>query len=264
MDVTELTLKPTVFNHSDIENLSAQLSFDFLNPYQVITGDLGIGAGEEYGNWTYFYAPEDLDNGYGAWEFGVKHLKLETYLKPMVCLENTRNIAPLTEGTEIGVKSNWVTPGDYPNQLDIATSQFTSWYGHTAYAGFAFEYLGNTLYGWFEITVSADGGYYVVNRFAYNEKPGEPIFAGKIDPSAIHNPGLQAVSLSPNPVSDLLHITAPEHTHISVYGINGTKVWSGVMTTGQTDVSVSYWEKGFYFVHLSKDGVNVVQKIMVK
>ena len=36
------------------------------------------------------------------------------------------------------------------------------------------------------------------------------------------------------------------------------------MTTGQTDVSVSYWEKGFYFVHLSKDGVNVVQKIMVK
>ena len=264
MDVTELTLKPTVFNHSDIENLSAQLSFDFLNPYQVIIGDLGIGAGEEYGNWTYFYAPEDLDNGYGAWEFGVKHLKLETYLKPMVCLENTRNIAPLTEGTEIGVKSNWVTPGDYPNQLDIATSQFTSWYGRTAYAGFAFEYLGNTLYGWFEITVSADGGYYVVNRFAYNEKPGEPIFAGKTGPNAIHNPGLQAVSLSPNPVSDLLHITAPEHTHISVYGINGTKVWSGVMTTGQTDVSVSYWEKGFYFVHLSKDGVNVVQKIMVK
>lgn len=41
MDVTELTLKPTVFNHSDIENLSAQLSFDFLNPYQVIIGDLG-------------------------------------------------------------------------------------------------------------------------------------------------------------------------------------------------------------------------------
>ena len=59
-------------------------------------------------------APEDLDNGYGAWEFGVKHLKLETYLKPMVCLENTRNIAPLTEGTEIGVNPTGLLPEIIP------------------------------------------------------------------------------------------------------------------------------------------------------
>ena len=48
----------------------------------------------------------------------------------MVCLENTRNIAPLAEGTEIGVKSNWVTPGDYPDQLDITTSH-TMYYLNT-------------------------------------------------------------------------------------------------------------------------------------
>ena len=244
MDVTELTLKPTVFNHSDIENLSAQLSFDFLNPYQIITGDLGIGAGEEYGNWTYFYAPEDLDNGYGAWEFGVKHLKLETYLKPMVCLENTRNIAPLTEGTEIGVKSNWVTPGDYPDQLDIATRKFTDWRGKTAYAGLSFEYLGKTLYGWFEITVSEDGSYFTVNEFGYNQNPGKSILAGErpVSNESIKFDEMQTLAF-PNPVSDMLNIVASENTQVAVYNISGTMIWNDFMTVGQITIPVSGWQK---------------------
>ena len=66
-------------------------------------------------------------------------------MKPMVCLSNTRNIAPLAKGTIIGGNSNWVIPGTYPDQLDIATREYTDWCGKTAYAGFCFEYLGKDL-----------------------------------------------------------------------------------------------------------------------
>ncbi len=268
-DITmaSLTVKPEVFTKGDISNLSTSIEFRFLDPYKIVVGTVGVGAGGSYGAWTNFTIPDVLTyaTGYGAWEYATKHLKLETYMKPMVCIKDTRNIEPLVEGTEIGPNSNWVVPGEYPDQLDIATRKFTDWRGKTAYAGLSFEYLGKTLYGWFEITVSEDGSYFTVNEFGYNQNPGKSILAGErpVSNESIKFDEMQTLAF-PNPVSDMLNIVASENTQIAVYNISGTMIWNDFMTVGQITIPVSNWARGIYFVHLSKDGLTTVKKIMVK
>ena len=262
-----MTVKPEVFTKDDISNLSTSIEFRFLDPYKIVVGTVGVGAGGSYGAWTNFTIPDVLTyaTGYGAWEYATKHLKLETYMKPMVCIKDTRNIEPLMEGTEIGPNSNWVVPGDYPDQLDIATRKFTDWRGKTAYAGLSFEYLGKTLYGWFEITVSEDGSYFTVNEFGYNQNPGKSILAGErpVSNESIKFDEMQTLAF-PNPVSDMLNIVASENTQVAVYNISGTMIWNDFMTVGQITIPVSGWARGVYFVHLSKDGLTTVKKIMVK
>ena len=268
LDISELTLEPMIFTHTDISNLSLQLTFNFLDSYKIIVEDLQIGAGADYGSWTYFTAPIVSENAYGAWEFAARHLKLETYMKPMVCLSNTRNIAPLAKGTIIGGNSNWVIPGTYPDQLDIATREYTDWCGKTAYAGFCFEYLGKDLYGWFEITVAEDGSYFTIDKYGYNENPGQSILAGEAKGDG--GTGLQkdveldGILLSPNPVHEQLSVMAPANTRIMIYNASGMIVWNGTMENDQTIIPVSSWDKGFYFVRLSKNGINVVEKIIVR
>lgn len=259
-----LTLKPEIFTKSDISNRTVSINYQFLNDYQVIKGNLGVSAGGSYGNWVNFSIPEVAEYGYGAWEFNPNHLKIETYGKPMVCLPGTRNIAPLEKGTVIGSNSNWVEPGDYPDQLDLATSKFTDWRGKTAYAGLAVEYLGNTLYGWFEIAVAADGSSFTINSFGYNQKPGAEIKAGEDGTSIAQKPELEGAFVSPNPVSDQLNVIAPENTKVSVYNITGTLVWNDFVTVGQITIPVYDWARGVYFVHMSKEGLNTVKKIIVK
>lgn len=261
-----LTLKPEIFTKPDISNLFISINFQFLDEYKIITGNINVSAGGNYGEWVNFGIPVVAVYGYGAWEFGAKHLKLETYGKSMVCLQGTRNIEALAEGTVIGPNSNWVAGGDYPDQLDIATSKFTDWRGKTAYAGLAFEYLGNTLYGWFEITVSADGVSFTINKFGYNQRPGAEIKAGEGDEESdiTLNPELEGTFVSPNPVSDQLNIIAPENTKVTVYNITGTLVWNDFVAAGQITIPVYDWARGVYFVHLSKDGRSTVKKIIVK
>lgn len=266
LDVSELTLEPAMFNLSEISNLSVQLTFNFLDTYKTVKESLDINAGAGYESWVYFTAPVTSDNAYGAWEYGAGHLKLETYSKPMVCVPDTRNIVPLTKGTEIGVNSNWVVPGEYPDQLDLATRKYTDWWGKTAYAGFCFEYLGKTLYGWFEITVASDGTYFTISECAYNENPGQSIFAGRIDPPVglEENDTMSEIFLSPNPVHEELYVTAPEGTQLTVYSDTGVAVYSEVVETGKTIIPVSSWSKGFYFARLSKKGIVVVKKVIVE
>ena len=48
LDISELTLEPMIFTHSDISNLSLQLTFNFLDSYKIIVEDLQIGAGADY------------------------------------------------------------------------------------------------------------------------------------------------------------------------------------------------------------------------
>lgn len=270
LDVVEFALKPSLFTNPGMTNLSFQLNFNFLNLYKIIKGTLGVSAGRGYEAWTNFKVPGVMEytNGYGAWEYASKHLKIETYGKPMVGLTGTRNIAFLEKDTEIGAGSTWVFPvgsENYP-QLDLATSKFKDWYGKTGYAGISFPYLGSTLYGWFEITVATDGSYYTINSFGYNQKPGASILAGEGDEdvTGIQELELDGIAVSPNPVSDELNVIAPEDTRIVVYNIAGIMVWNGSTATNQMVIPVSDWAKGIYFLHLSKDERNAVRKIMVK
>lgn len=267
LDVLELTLESALFSLPEISNLSLQLAFNFLDSPEIIVEDLQIAAGADYGEWTYFTAPAALKNEYGAWEFAAGHLKLETYSKPMVCLPGTRNIEPLAEGTEIGANSNWVVPGEYPDQLDLATREYADWHGKTAYAGFRFEYLGKKLYGWFKITVAADGSYFTIDKYGYNEKPGQSILAGRAETVGTgmqKNEKTNDIFLFPNPVREQLSVTAPEGMQIAIYNASGVTVWSGTTDSFRTIIPVSSWSKGFYFVRLSKDGINVVEKIIVR
>jgi len=261
----QLRVDASVFTNPEISIPTLNLFFEFFDKYEIIKGTLsGVFAGAS-NSWTFFRIP-DVNAEFGAWRFDAGHLKLETYGKPMVCNEGTRHITPLETGTQIGSNSNWVNGGSYPDQLDISYSQFKDWWGKTAYAGYSFDYMGVTLYGWFKIRVTEDGGTFYVEEWAYNQQPGEAILAGELL-SGIHpvQPGLSGeVSIYPNPANDLLNINAPEKTSIAIYDMSGLLVWRGSMTNEQTTIQVSGWSKGVYLVHLSREGINMVKKIIVK
>ena len=268
IDVANLTILPAAFTNADIANNSVDLTFNFIDPFKIVNADLSsVAAGGSYGNWLFFRVPEDSENEFGAWEFEANHLKIETYKKPMVCLSGTRNIEPIAKGTYIGAKSNWVVPGDYPNQLDLATSTFTAWKGRTAYAGFTFLSLGKPVYGWFEITVTSDGSQFTVNKYAYNENPRQGILAGMLaaaEEAGISSPQLQEVSVYPNPASSTLYVSAPVGTQVSICNIAGVVAWKGVTDTPKMEIPVSSWAKGMYVVGLTRNGIHAFQKIIVK
>lgn len=75
---------------------------------------------------------------------------------------------------------------------------------------------------------------------------------------------LDGILLSPNPVHEQLSVMAPANTRIMIYNASGMIVWNGTMENDQTIIPVSSWDKGFYFVRLSKNGINVVEKIIVR
>ncbi|WP_278021407.1 GEVED domain-containing protein [Flavobacterium ginsengisoli] len=115
---------------------------------------------------------------YGAWQYAAAALKIETYGKRLVAESGTRNISFLAQGTSIGASSNFVAPGNYPNQLDLRTATYTTWDNKTGYVGFEYTSRGRICYGWMHIKVEAGGVGYTVLDYAYNTKPNEPILAG--------------------------------------------------------------------------------------
>jgi hypothetical protein len=101
---------------------------------------------------------------------------------------------PMTAGTEIGA-----TP-DAPLYWGSSTMDLITWYTYeggvsegvgpwagvaNGYMGVSFSVLGDTYYGWVQMTVSDEGPYAYVQDWAYNTIPGEGILAGQVpEPAA--------------------------------------------------------------------------------
>ncbi|MEL6849006.1 MAG: M43 family zinc metalloprotease, partial [Bacteroidota bacterium] len=150
----------------------------FYDPYQIKCIDLPNPSVEVNSNgWTLFSL--DIGRGdYGTWIYDSINLKLETYSKQAICFEGTRSISPLPGGQVIRDTTAFISPGPFPDQLDVANDTFIDWRGKMAYIGIKIENLGQVHYGWLRGHVSQDGNLFVVLDGAYNEEPDAPIAAG--------------------------------------------------------------------------------------
>lgn len=267
--VSLFEMKPAAFTSSEIKNLKQNFEIRFMDEYKIVVhNDIECGAGSPHGSWFNFTFTEVLgyDNGFGTWEYAPGHLKIETYGKPMVCKPVSRNIAPLAEGTVIGPDCNWMKPGVYPGQLDLAYSGFKDWYGKKAYAGITFDYLGLTHYGWLEISVTENGKSFTVHRGAYSERPLDPIKAGQTEIGPNSNSSIQlmeGISVVPSPVRDQMFVNAPAGATIAVYSTTGMLVFQGVVPeSGSLQVQAGDWASGVYLVRLVKEDRVAVERVM--
>ena len=152
-------------------------SLAFKDPYSIVYNDLEDIVITSSNNWKYFSL--DYGNGnFGGW-YHEGNLRLETYLKPLICEGATRNASLLSQGTPISSSSNWVAGGAYPDEHNIRTSTYTAWDGKSGYIGFKFSSPdGKSLHGWLRISVAADGSTFTIYDYAYNTKPEGTIVAG--------------------------------------------------------------------------------------
>lgn len=175
---TKLEFQQSLFTDKNIKNTTQSLDFYFLSKYTIVNEQTSYHAGSKNA-WDYFKII-NIDSEYGAWQFKTGHLKLQTYSKPAICYDGTKNLKPLAENTEIGPNSKWTIPVDeYEGVLDIHTSNFTEWRGRTAYIGIRIPYEGSNLYGWMKVKVEPNGLDYTILEYAYCEAPEQAILAGQ-------------------------------------------------------------------------------------
>ncbi|RBL89381.1 M43 family zinc metalloprotease [Chitinophaga flava] len=159
-----------------------QITINFRDPYGIKYVDVNdtVYTINATNPWYYFLVDNIQDAAYGLWSDSGR-LRFETYRKPMVCQGTTKNISLLTPGTIISNSSNFRAGGDFPDEHNLNTTNYTVWKGQTGYAGFSFTTYGEVYYGWFRFKVNANGDAYTLMDYAYNTQPGGSIKAGQKD-----------------------------------------------------------------------------------
>ncbi len=162
---------------SSLATANIGLSFNFLDPYEIIYVDIEDQTVNSTTTWDPFAVQEGSDPAYGAF-YENGNLRFETYQKPIVCETGTRNISLLPANTSITSSSNWVDGGAYPDLHDLRTSTYTTWDGQQGYFGFQVQINGRPCYGWFRAEVNATGDSYTIFDYAYNTEPFGTIVTG--------------------------------------------------------------------------------------
>jgi trimeric autotransporter adhesin len=193
-----LTLSGNSLNHAEVNNTNASISFlsnaftnglsnincsglnyrlKYLNPYGIFYVDIPDVTVTPKSVWNRFEINLADDTSYGAWIYN-SILKLETYNKKLVCQTGTKNISKLDYNEAINASSNFTPPTVFPGQLDLRTVDYTNWDGQTGYIGFEYFINERPCYGWFNVTVNANGTEYTITDYAYNTEPFATIYAG--------------------------------------------------------------------------------------
>lgn len=200
-----LTLKGNALNHSTENNVTSSITFlpsaffngsnpyctslnfnlKFASPYGIFFVNMPDALASELTPWTPFSIVKGDDTRYGAWRHLPKTLKIETYGKKLVCETGSRNISILNANVAVGPNSNMAAPGPHPDQLDIHTNTYNAWRGKTGYVGFEYLIDGAICYGWFKVNVAEDGDQFTITEYAYNTKPGAPIYTGMSDKTGV-------------------------------------------------------------------------------
>ncbi|MBA6154785.1 M43 family zinc metalloprotease [Gelidibacter maritimus] len=194
-----ITLTGNAMNHDLNDNATGEISFlpaaftggtddltcnslffylKYADPYGIFFVDMPDVVISSALTWEYFEIAMGDDPAFGGWRFDANELKIETYDKNLVCETGTRNISLLASNVAINAASNFTAPEAYPNQLDLRNAGYTDWDGKTGYVGFDYLIDGATCYGWFKVTVDANGDGYTISEYAYNTEPGATIYTG--------------------------------------------------------------------------------------
>jgi hypothetical protein len=78
---------------------------------------------------------------------------------------------------------------------------------------------------------------------------------------------LSNISVYPNPASDFIHFEVSEQGTFEVFGLNGTVVSSGVVSSGINRIELTEWSPGNYILKIStEDGekIGVTRMVVVK
>lgn len=182
-----ITFLPAAFagGTADLSCTALFFNFKFSDPYGIFFVDMPDVTVSPDLTWKYFEIAQGDDPAFGGWRFAANALKIETYAKRMVCESGTKNITLLAANTAVGPAGNLTAPGAYPNQLDLRTPAYTTWDGKTGYAGFEYLIDGLPCYGWFKVTVNANGDGYTISEYAYNTQPNTPIYTGMTAKTAV-------------------------------------------------------------------------------
>ncbi len=72
------------------------------------------------------------------------------------------------------------------------------------------------------------------------------------------------LSIYPNPAKDLLTIETldPNQYEIEINSLNGQQMFSGMMEGTSNQIDLSSFQKGFYFIHISSNGIEITRKII--
>ncbi|WP_281322142.1 M43 family zinc metalloprotease [Flavobacterium aestivum] len=178
--IGSITFKDAAFTGglSGLSCTSLNFSMNFVDPYGIFyvdMADVNISAAQ---TWKAFEIVKGDDARYGGWRFAANHLKIETYDKKLVCQAGSRNITKLGYNVPISGSSNFVAPNAYPDELDLRTSTYTTWDGQVGYVGFQYLIDGLPCYGWFKVSVNANGDGYSITEYAYNTQPNAAIYTG--------------------------------------------------------------------------------------
>jgi hypothetical protein len=230
-----ITFLPAAFTGGTADLTCTSLNYDFkyVNPYGIFFVDMPEVTVSSALTWKYFEIEKGDDPAFGGWRFAANALKIETYAKRMVCETGTKNISLLGANAQVGSASNFTAPGAYPNQLDLRTAAYTNWDGKTGYVGFDYLIDGLTCYGWFKVTVNANGDGYTISEYAYNTRPEASIYTGMTAKTA--------VVLSANTLyeADANDGGVTSNSVISLSTNNGTFTKSSGTFTVGTDYTIS-------------------------
>lgn len=130
--------------------------------------------------WNWFEFGVDA-NGFGLWVNAGSALRLETYVSPVIGVDDGGKVylTGLDYEAEIGAGSAWVTPAT-PSYINDATHQALN--GKTFYVGVQLITAESVVhYGWMKLSVAADGLSVTLEGMAYQDEAGVSLKAGLID-----------------------------------------------------------------------------------
>ena len=151
--------------------------YDAYGIFYVDNDDITVNS---VATWQWFAIEPDADDySFGAFVDGGD-LKLETYTKAIISEGATRNITYLGTNEPVDATRNFTAGGTYPNLHNLRDASYIVWDGQTGYIGFEYAINARTCYGWFHVSVSADGSEYTITDYAYNTAPNATIYTPAI------------------------------------------------------------------------------------
>ncbi len=167
---------------------------------------------------------------------------------------------PMLLNASIGSTGNFIGAGD---------CAVTGWGGATTfplnsdrYIGVSFKVGSNTYYGWIRVYVTGTVGNYIITYkdFAYENTPNTAILAGN-KPTGIAENNLlnnNILITYPNPAKDIITMDFQnqkdlQNTLISIYNMEGQLLLQQAINQEKTELNISSFAKGVYFINISDD-----------
>lgn len=242
-----------------------QVQYTDINPDAVVTGDLEMGypvsvsVGSQSPTEPQFY----IQN---YWAYGSSYLAVFGAGAGVVITGSNEFesgvVTLLSEGSQIGNTSNW-SSGMFPVLHDA--TEYATWVGQTAYAGFKVQFGSSVYYGWIKLSVNNDQTF-TVYEYAVEATAGRAIAAGdKIGSSSIVSVKTTDLTLYPNPASDRLTIDLPEGAKkITLCNIVGKEIIALEAHSGKQTIDVSNMDAGTYLLKLQTAAGTLTKKIIIR